>query len=162
MYKMSYYYGDDLNAIKQRFTFIFKDYIDKCDGEYNFFIFELTRLDNKYRTIYSCQVIQNIKNHIQELTRTKNTTEFIRRCMISNINDTSLLHDLIKFTDVNNYSTDERINNLEKKVEELRQIIIENKKICMETNEINLIQNEILTDINENVNILTQNDSPSS
>lgn len=40
--------------------------------------------------------------------------------MISTINDASLLHDLIKFTDVNNYS-DERINNLEKKVEELRQ-----------------------------------------
>jgi hypothetical protein len=75
--------------------------------------------------------------------------------MISTINDASLLHDLIKFTNFNNYS-DERINNLEKKVEELRQIIIENKKFCMETNT-KLIQNEILTDIN----ILTQNDSSS-
>jgi hypothetical protein len=72
MYKMSYYYGDDLNAMKQRFTFILKDYIDKCDGEYNFFNFELTRLDITYKsTIDSCQVIQNIKNHIQDLSRTK-------------------------------------------------------------------------------------------
>jgi len=137
-------YTDDLNMIKQKFTFIFKDYINRCDGDYHYFYQEIIRLEQKYRTSDSNQIIQNIRNNLQKLNCPDdyNTKLYIQSCMISNINDKELLHDLIKFTDINHYSNEERIINLEKRIEELSKLIIQNIKINIETNKINKNQNE--------------------
>ena len=156
---MTQFYSNDKNLSRQYFTTKFRKYLLECNDDFHYFRHELTKLQTKYQTSDSVNILYQMSNNLQNLNKSfrpdYTIDRYISDCSIPNFNDMVLLNELLKFVDVKDFLIDERLNLLERNIEELKTIVKEIRKISYETNGINLTQNVELSEIKEEVKQLS-------